>query len=372
MPKRKKTPWTLIALILFLGMSMGIIIGYYYGYASAEVGGEVVLTMAYGSEKRGWIEEVAPLFREWWAVHHPDIGIRLVFTPMGSRESMIQIFTGQMQPVIWSPASSVWIPLLNWLWEKEYGTKIVTSWNSTVVSPVVIATWKSYAVQHNITSVADLYRLAAEPDSGLKYAHTNPLLSNSGFSAMLMEVAAAAHKPAQNLTLDDLANSTVKDLVATLESKAVYYGKSTGFLSSQMIEEGPEGLTVVFIYENLVIEKNLAGEPQARWNDSLVAIYPKDGVVLSDHPFAILNAPWVSQKEAEAAREFVKFLLSPEAQSLASKHGFRPAIAGITPDPDIFNETNGVKFDPNLNILIPPSNGEVLWRLPDVWMATKA
>ena len=179
-------------------------------------------------------------------------------------------------------------------------------------SPVVIVTWESYAVQHNIRSWSSVHRLAEASNSDLKFAHTDPQLSNSGYMAALMEVSAAAGYTTQNLTYEDLLREDVRSWLKDVESRAVMYGESTGFLADQATNSGPQGLNVFIVYENLVIEKNMQGEPMARWGQKLIAVYPKEGVLVSDHPFCILNAPWVSEEQREAAEEFYSFLMMPE------------------------------------------------------------
>ena len=337
-------------------------------------GDTVVLTMVYGSEKRGWIERTAPLFQEWWEERHPEKSIEIRFTALGSRESMNQIILGEIKPVIWSPASSVWVPLANYVWGEEYGGEkpLVEYWRQMVGSPVVIATWESYAGQHNITSWSTVHRGAEASNSDLKFAHTDPQLSNSGFMATLMEVSAAAGQTTQNLTYEDLLREDVRSWLKVVEGRAVMYGESTGFLADQATNSGPKGLNVFIVYENLVIEKNRQGEPMARWGQKLVAIYPKEGVLISDHPFCIINAPWVSEEQIEAAEEFYSFLMMPEIQLISMEHGFRPANPQVELDPKIFNSDNGVSGVLPSPILEAPTEGRVLQSITDLWLIARS
>jgi len=340
----------------------------------APTGGEntVVLSMVYGSEKRGWIESVAPLFQEWWETRHPNKSLEIQFTALGSRESMNQIILGEIKPVIWSPASSVWVPLANYIWTEEYGGKpLITSWRPLVGSPVVIATWEQYAAQYNISGWESVYRLAQSPGSNLKFAHTDPQLSNSGFMALLMEVSAAAGTTTQGLTYEDLLRENVRSWMRTVEGKSVMYGGSTGFLADQATSSGPEGFNVFIVYENLVIEKNKQGEPLARWGQRLVAIYPREGVLISDHPFCILNAPWVSEEQRAVAQEFYNFLTRPEIQRVAMEHGFRPVTYEVALDPEVFNPENGVSEEIPCPILEPPRDGRVLRSITDLWLISR-
>ncbi|MFX1520003.1 MAG: substrate-binding domain-containing protein [Promethearchaeota archaeon] len=372
-PRRQKRPWTLILIIFLIGLIIGSVLGYFYGLVVSQVGGETVrLEMVYGSEKRGWIEEITPLFEEWWKEEHPNVTLDIFFRPLGSRESMISLITGGIRPTIWSPASTVWIPLANLMWAEEQGSSetLVTEWETFVYSPIVIGTWENYAKIKGITGFQSLHELAVRPDSDLKYAHTNPQLSNSGFMGVILETAVAASKNPAELSLDDLKRADVKKWMTELEAKAVYYGESTGFLIDQASEGGPSSLNAFLVYENLIIEKNLAGDPKAIWNQNLKAIYPEEGTLLSDHPFCILNAPWVSEMQKWAAQEFFRFLNFEEILELALKHGFRLFSTSKVPT-DIFNSHNGVESTLIVPIHSPPQ-AEVLNRIIDLWEVTKA
>lgn len=329
--------------------------------------------MVYGSEKRGWIEQVAPLFQEWWEERHPNRSLETRFTALGSRESMNQVILGEIKPVIWSPASSVWIPLANFMWKEEYRVEkpLVESWRPLVVSPVVIATWERYAEQHNITGWDSVHRLADSTASDLRFAHTDPQLSNSGFMALLMEVSAAAGHPTQNLTYEDLLREEVRLWLGAVEGRAVMYGESTGFLADQATTSGPLGINVFAVYENLVIEKNKQGEPMARWSQKLVAVYPEEGVLMSDHPLCILNAPWVSEEQREVAEEFYSFLMLPEIQRIAIEHGFRPVNPEVELDSEIFDPENGVSEVISSPILEPPADERLLQRITDLWLISR-
>ncbi len=366
-----------------LAFLSGLIIGIIIGFSIANIfispiqpKNVIDLVVVYSSEKQGWIEEVTPYFLNWWKANIKDYQINVNFKPLGSKESLIDIVTGAIKPVIWSPASHIWIPILNYMWQKEYSTDELIArpgdWNSTVLSPIVIATWENFAREYNITGFRSLYNLAKTNPSALKYAHTDPNLSNSGFMAVLLQLVAATGKPMKDITIEMLKNETVKEWFRTLESTAVYYGSSTGFLMRHAVETGPSGLNVMVVYENLVLEQNIAGEPKSRWGQKLIAIYPEEGTINNDHPFVILNAPWVTPLQRWAAEKLISFLLSSEAQQLAMKHGFRPVNKSVQLDTHYFNPDLGI----SLNISVPfheaPTDVEVLIRAPDLWTVTKA
>jgi len=337
--------------------------------------GAIELTMIYGSEKQSWIEEVTPLFLDWWKNTYPNRRLVIHATPMGSRESLTQIISGSIKPVVWSPASSLWILLANWYWQQEYGAGqiLIRNYTSLVHSPIVLATWEKYAEKCNITGFQSLYDLSISPEGGtLLYAHTDPQLSNSGFMTTVLEIATAAGVSTEDLKYDDLTRDDVKSWLKKIESRAVFYGESTGFLMAQMVDAGPSGLNVVATYENLVLEKNLGGEPQARWGQRLIAVYPEEGTLSSDHPFCVLNAPWVSEEQRWASEVFLRFLLSGDIQAKAMKQGFRPESTIVELDPSIFNEMYGIMYEIPCRLLKSPTDSEVLWHITDLWLVCRA
>ena len=197
--------------------------------------------------------------------------------------------------------------------------------------------------------------------------------------AVLLEIAAASGKPPSEITIDDLKNSTIQNWLEQVESSAVLYGSSTGFLAKQAVQLGPSGLNVMILYENLIIETAKDGEAFAKWNDSIIAVYPSEGTLWSDHPIVLLNASWVSPEEYFAATEFEKFLLSKEIQKKAIPFGFRPGNQSIINDSDVreeinsvFKEENGVKPTLSIPLFETPTDGEVLDRIPDLWLKTRA
>ncbi|UCD73176.1 MAG: hypothetical protein JSW01_00605, partial [Candidatus Bathyarchaeota archaeon] len=97
-----------------------------------------------------------------------------------------------------------------------------------------------------------------------------------------------------------------------------------------------------------------------------------EGMLLSDHPFCILNAPWVTEQQKWAAREFSRFLLTQEIQGKAVGHGFRPITQGVELDREVFSPANGVSYSIPTAVLSSPTDGEVLWHITDIWSTTRA
>jgi Ca-activated chloride channel family protein len=97
----------------------------------------------------------------------------------------------------------------------------------------------------------------------------------------------------------------------------------------------------------------------------LVAIYPKEGTLFSDSPYFVLDAPWVNQKQKDAAKVFETFVKEPDKQQKVLSFGFRPGNTAV-PVGDPITAANGV--DPNQpQTLLEVPKARVLTTLLDKW-----
>ncbi len=317
----------------------------------------------YTSEKQGWVEEVTPSFERWF-LDKLGVKVKVRLTVTGTHDTVNRILDGSERPTVWSPASNIWIPYLNTKWRAlNNKSDIAVDWTPLVLSPTVIAVWDSFFERYNVTSFSDLYRLVKE-GVDFKYGHPDPLLSNGGTTIMILEFAEAAGKRPEDLTIDDLKNQSVLDFVKAIESRAVYYGKSTGFFGAWAAENGPSAIDLFGVYENVVLDNSL--KALKKWNDPIVAVYPRKGTLMNDHPFVILDAEWVGKWERFAAGQYLVYLLKPENQERAQRHGFRPASSGFPLDQSLFNKSNGIEYEIKVPIF-KPLNGTVMEAMFTVW-----
>jgi Ca-activated chloride channel family protein len=306
-------------------------------------GNKTVVSIVYGSEKEEWLE---PLVEAYNAAQHETADGSIVVieaTPMGSIESIEAIMSGRIEPTVWSPASSVYLPVAQNEWRTRNGAELFEGTpEDLVLSPVVIAMWRPMAealgwpeTPIGWTDVAQLaisdegWEVFGFPEWGeFKFGHTHPNYSNSGLVSILAETYAGAGKQ-RGLTLDDVISEEVSEFVGQVESAIIHYGKSTGFFANRMFERGPSYLSAAVMYENLVVaqeEKRLRGQSA---QVPVVAIYPKEGTFWSNHPYVILDAPWVTPEQKAAAEDFQAFLLATPQQEQAVQYGFRPADPAV-------------------------------------------
>jgi Ca-activated chloride channel family protein len=307
------------------------------------IGNKTIVSIYYGSEKKEWFVPLIEQFNQ--EKHRTESGsvINIEATPMGSIESANAIIEERIMPTVWSPASSVYVPVANAEWRKKHSEDLIVGTpNDLVLSPVVIAIWKPMAEvlgwpekQLGWADVADLaisdegWTAYGYPEWGsFKFGHTHPNFSNSGVVSIIAEAYAGVGKQ-RDLTVEDLSKEELITFMEEVESGIIHYGKSTGFFADRMFERGPSYLSAAVLYENLIVaqeNKRLSGQSHQM---PVVAIYPKEGTFWTNNPYVILNAPWVTDEQKEAASIFEAYLLDKPQQQKAIEYGFRPSDPSI-------------------------------------------
>ena len=114
-----------------------------------------------------------------------------------------------------------------------------------------------------------------------------------------------------------------------------------------------------FNYESMIIEANM--ELQQQGKEPLYAVYPIDGIMISDSPLGYVD------KNSPAKEEFFKklqaYMLSDQVQKQLQKLGRRTGLIGINPeeaDKNVFNPEWGI--DVNRIISTVPIPGEQVIR----------
>ena len=117
-------------------------------------------------------------------------------------------------------------------------------------------------------------------------------------------------------------------------------GSATGYVSAVAVEERQ-----VIAYNR----GEIGGQGQPRV--PLAAVYPKEGTLNSDNPFAILHGSWTTPATRQAAAQFLAYLQSPEGQRRLQARGYRDATGHLGND---FGEPQGVLADHPLKTVTPP------------------
>ncbi len=254
--------------------------------------------------------------------------------------------TNVVKPTIFSPSVRHWLALINFQTSQRIFE--VDDAPATAVAPVVIAIWESKlnAIKAKYPGQEigwqELFAVFNSPNgwqdfglsgrSAVYYGHTDPLVSSTALSTLIGEFYAGARYGANNtsatkLTVQDVNNPKVQDEVRKIEGLIKHYSaRTTEF--KEYIAQGPDYLDFVALEENDLIYIN-QGKTQARPPERLVALYPKEGTFLHDHPFAIPTASWVSDPQRAAAKIFTEYVLTPDVQRRVLEAGFRPANKSV-------------------------------------------
>lgn len=220
---------------------------------------------------------------------------------------------------VW-PAASLWIDL--------YDTRRkVQHLKSISQMPVILGVRQGAAqalgwVGHPVT-MADI--LAAVEGGRLKFLMSSATQSNSGAAAYLAMLAAGLGHPdlieRKDLDRPDL-RAKVKALLRGVERTA----GSSGWLAELLVDEARrgQGYDAMWNYEAVVDETNAA--LRAAGKEALQAIYPAEGVFVSDSPLGFVERGKGAAYEA-FFKELQAHLLSDDTQAKIAATGRRTSLA---------------------------------------------
>ncbi len=218
------------------------------------------------------------------------------------------------RPDVWSPAARSWTVILQQrLAAVDRPNVVPADVPSIAQAPLVIAMPKPMAEALGWPDTpigwSDLVALTRDPAGwgakgypewgAFKLGKTNPNLSTSGLHATIATYFAATGR-SSDLTGTDIADPKVIDFVRGVESGIVHYGDTTLTFLQNLYEAAQRGRGLTYISAVTVEEKsvwdynqgNPSGNPatlgqQPKPQIPLVAIYPKDGTLMSDNPYVV-------------------------------------------------------------------------------------
>jgi ABC-type Fe3+ transport system substrate-binding protein len=305
----------------------------------------IVVSVLYSTEKEAWLNEVIVDFEKSNPVidGHP---LEIKLEKMGSWEINAAVLDGSRQPDIVSPASSLQIAALVDASAIQFGRPLVNpadtiTCRSVLKTPLVLVAWKERADvlwgrQPGESLWRDLHDALNDPQGWaaynhpewgyVKFGHTDPLKSNSGFMTILQMTYGYYGKTANLSASDILSDSVYQKWFLETESSIGQFEYSTGPLMEKMVVYGPSTFDMVTVYEATAIEQ--AENAVGRYGE--LRVYYPPAILWSDHPFCVLNADWVTPQKTEAATLFMDYLTSKPAQEIAlMKYGFRPVDTSI-------------------------------------------
>jgi hypothetical protein len=336
-----------------------------------------VFRMAYGTEKKMWLEAAVEEFRQ-----KPEAqGITIDLVGKGSVEGAEAAIKAQPEIHVWSPASSAVRDLYEHEWHRRLLAQrpLILRSKNLALTPMVFVFWKSryeaFIKTYSKVSFKTIGQAMREPGGWgtiggksewgrFKFTHTDANKSNSGVQTLVLMAYEFAKKDS-GLTKEDVTRpefqSWLRDFEATVVRSPEGLIHSTGTLMEDMVLKGPSQYDALMMYENLAIEH--LDNARDRWEE-LRVVYPEPDV-LNEHPYYILDVPWSKDLQRKTAERLLTYLMSSNVQRRALDHGFRPGDPSIPvrfpESPLVRHEAQGLRIE--IPRLVEPLKGDVFLEL---------
>ena len=249
----------------------------------------------------------------------------------GTLDIMQKLNSGEQYDAVW---------ISNSIWQYMIDSSVVTISDSkyTSINPVIFGITKSKAEELGFVD-KDIYTkdiVNAIANGKLKFSMSNPTSTNSGASAYLGLLSTLSGNP-EVLTEEILQDETVRQNLITLFTGMERSSGSEDFLEELFLNGNYEA---VVTYESSIIKINK--QLTANGKEPLYAIYPVDGVSISDSPFAYIDNK--NEAKEEIFKDIQSYILSDEGQKMLQEKGRRTWYGGINENvnKEVFNPEWGI------------------------------
>ena len=255
--------------------------------------------------------------------HQNNIDLSIDYA--GTIDIMDKLNSKEQYDAVWT-SNSIWLYMLN------SDVKVKNS-KSTSINPVVFGIKKSKAQELGFIG-KDVYTkdiLKAIQNGKLKFSMSSATQTNTGATAYLGFVSTLAGNP-EILTEKDLQSETLKQNLTKLFSGVTRSSGSDEFLEELFLKGEYDA---VVTYETSIININKKLEAQGK--EPLYIIYAKDGVSISDSPFAYIDNS--DDTKLEKFEKLQSYILSNQGQQELIKTGRRVWYGGTNTNVDktVFN-----------------------------------
>ena len=246
---------------------------------------------------------------------------------------------------------AVWLSNSIWMYSLDSSKVRVSDTKATSINPIVFGIKKSKAEELGFVN-KEIYTkdIVSAVESGkLKFSMSNPVTTNSGASAYLGILTTLAGNP-EVLTKEMLNNEEVKTKLKSFFSGVERNSGDENFLEETFLKGDYEA---VFTYESSII--NINKKLESNNKEILYALYPVDGVSISDSPIGYIDQK--NEKKKETYDKLVAFLTSDKGQNILADYGRRTWYGGTTTkaDKNVFNPNWGINTNKYISPLKYPS-----------------
>ncbi len=257
-------------------------------------------------------------------------GISVGINYAGTLEIMDKLNSGERYDAVWT-SNSIWLYMLN-------SNVNVKNSKSTSINPVVFGITKSKAQELNFigTEVYTKDIVNAIENGKLKFNMPSVTQTNTGATAYLGFLTTLAGNP-EILREEDLEKEDLKQSLISLFSGVQRSSGTEEFLEELFLTGNYDA---VVTYEASII--NINKKLEERGKEPLYIVYAKDGVSISDSPFAYIDNK--DKSKLETFQILQSFLLSDEGQKIIGETGRRVWYGGINENADknLFNPSWGI------------------------------
>ena len=248
----------------------------------------------------------------------------------GTLDIIEKINQGEEYDAVWL-SNSIWGYMLN------DSSKLKNS-KFTNISPIIFGIKKSKAEELGFIG-KEIYTkdiVQAISEGKLKFSMSNPTSTNSGASAYLGVLSTLAGNP-EVLTKENLNDENLKQNLKTFFTGLERSSGSEDFLEELFLKGDYEA---VFTYESSIININKKLESEGK--ETLYAIYPIDGVSITDSPLAYIDNK--NEVKKEIFEDIQSYILSEKGQNSLQENGKRTWYGGINENVDkaTFNPDWGI------------------------------
>ncbi|KUP95728.1 substrate-binding and VWA domain-containing protein [Thermobifida cellulosilytica] len=382
-PRRRLLPFLIVAVVAVLVIALVRWVATGANLPSLALFGcsddAVTLTVASSPEKAGVMRQLA----EDYSGTRIDEGcVEVSVVEQSSGATLEALQSGEWdeeqygpRPDVWSPASSGWVQIARQRTAEQDRASLIPDQTPSIAnSPLVIAMPRPMAEAlgwpDEKLGWQDLHALADAPEGWGSVGHpewgdfrmgkTNPNYSTSGLNATIGTYFAGTGL-ASDLTVEDIDSSKTRAFVSAVERSIVHYGDITMTFLSNLRRADAEGqgltyISAVAVEEMSVVhynQGNPTGDPASAEsaeppNVPLVAVYPEEGTLMSDHPYVVLD--WTDEPRRAAAAGFLDYLRGDAAQQRFLDNAFRGHDGAVG---ELLNEGNGVLPDAPPELPLP-------------------
>ncbi len=394
--KRRGRRWP-VAILLILALALAGTVGWSLlhgaepSQAAECTGPATPLVLASSSDKSALLTSMAADFSATGSdAQGRCVDVEVLSVSSGKAElALAQGWDEELgpQPDVWSPTSSLWLPILERALVEGQRSSLIAAPDSV---PSIASSVEVVGMPRPMAEALgwpeaqigwrDLLDLTLDPGGWAGRGHpewgpfvlgkTNPTLSQSGLDATIATYYAGAGGPSgapktTGLTVADVRSASTRRFVAGVEQSILRYGDNSVQYLTQWQRADQQGEALSYLSALVTQESalqsynegNPSGDPETVGDGPvpevpLAAVYPAEGAAVVDHPYTILGGAWMTAPKVAAAEAFLDYLRSPAVQEIWQDNHFRTYDGKVAADA---GEDVGVLPDQPARVLQNPS-----------------